>query len=136
MCSRPGAWGQIPRERDLIGLVALVLGALAIVYFNDSWRSLERARSFVPEICRRSGVQFLDGSVVQIGVSFSRADGGWTLSRRYRFEFASDGSRRLKGELSLRGGHFQLTSMEMPQGGVLLDAEPKVDGGDSGSDRV
>lgn len=115
----------------MTGLFVILAIALAVLYFNDAWRSLERVRELAREVCARAGVQFLDSSVVQHGVRVERGGPfGLVLVRRYRFEFATDGSTRHAGEISLRGRRVQVVSMEMPDGGRVLDARAATGPGD------
>jgi hypothetical protein len=110
------------------GLFVILAIVLVVVYFNDAWRSLERVRLVARDVCARADVQFLDGSVVSAGVRLERGGSGLTLVRRYRFEFATDGSTRHVGEISLRGRRVQVVSMERPEGGRILDAEALAPG--------
>ncbi|HSM27215.1 MAG TPA: DUF3301 domain-containing protein [Thioalkalivibrio sp.] len=114
----------------MTGLFVILALVLAFVYLNDAWRSLERARNLVRDLCARAEVQFLDGSVVPAGVRVERIDGRLGLVRRYRFEFATDGADRHRGELSLRGRRMHRVSMDLPQGGRLLDDGPPVKPGE------
>ncbi len=107
----------------MTGLFVILALVLAVLYFNDAWRSLERVRNVARDVCARAGVQFLDSSVVQTGVRVERGDSGLVLVRRYRFEFATDGSARHVGEISLHGRRVRIASMDLPDGGRLFDAE-------------
>ena len=112
----------------MTGLFVILALVLAVLYFNDAWRSLERVRTVARDVCTRAGVQFLDSSVVQTGVRIERGGTGLVLVRRYRFEFATDGRTRHVGEISLRGRRVKVASMELPEGGRLLDAEASAPG--------
>jgi len=114
----------------MTGLFVILALVLAGVYLNDAWRSLERARNLARDLCARAEVQFLDGSVVPAGVRLERTGGRLGLVRRYRFEFATDGAARHRGELSLRGRRTHRVSMDLPQGGRLLDDGPPVTPGE------
>ncbi|AHE99583.1 DUF3301 domain-containing protein [Thioalkalivibrio paradoxus] len=107
----------------MTGLFVILALVLAVVYFNDAWRSIERARKVARDVCARAGVQFLDGSVVAAGVRPDWSGGRLGLVRRYRFEFATDGNARYTGELSLRGRRVRVVSMDLPDGGRLLDPD-------------
>ena len=112
----------------MTGLFVILALVLAVLYFNDAWRSLERVRKVARDVCTRAGVQFLDSSVIQTGVRIERGGAGLLLVRRYRFEFATDGSRRHVGEITMRGRRVQIASMELPEGGRVLDAEASAPG--------
>jgi hypothetical protein len=112
----------------MTGLFVILALVLAVLYFNDAWRSLERVRKVARDVCTRAGVQFLDSSVIQTGVRIERGGAGLLLVRRYRFEFATDGSTRHVGEITMRGRQVQLASMELPEGGRVLDAEASAPG--------
>jgi hypothetical protein len=116
----------------MTGLFVILVVALAAFYLNDAWRSLERARALARELCARVDVQFLDGSVVPAGIRLEKGPGQpLGLVRRYRFEFATDGEARHLGELSLRGRRMHRVSMELPEGGRLLDDGPPTTRGES-----
>jgi len=108
----------------MTGLFVILALVLAVVYLNDAWRSLERARTLARDLCARAEVQFLDGSVVPAGIRIERVGGRLALVRLYRFEFATDGVARHRGELSLRGRRTHRVSMDLPEGGRLLDDGP------------
>lgn len=81
---------------------AVVIGGAA--YWFDAMRSKELARAAGQNACRTAGVQFLDDTVALARVRLRRDDHGRVrLWREYYFEFASDGSRRHRGELTLLG---------------------------------
>jgi hypothetical protein len=112
----------------MTGLFVILALVLAVLYFNDAWRSMERVRKVARDVCARAGVQFLDSSIIQTGVRIERGGAGLLLVRRYRFEFATDGSTRHVGEITLRGRRVQVASMELPDGGRLLDVEAAASG--------
>lgn len=114
----------------MTGLVVILALVLGVVYLNDAWRSLERARIVARDLCARAEVQFLDGSVVPAGVRIERVRGRFGLVRLYRFEFSSDGQARHLGELSLRGRRTHRVSMDLPKGGRLLDEESPTSHGE------
>ncbi|MBS0002966.1 MAG: DUF3301 domain-containing protein [Thioalkalivibrio sp.] len=109
----------------MTGLFVILAIVLVVLYLNDAWRSLERARKVARDVCARAGVQFLDSSVVQTGVTVERG-GRWGLmpARTYRFEFATDGDSRHAGAITLRGRRVRVISMDLPEGGRMLDGEP------------
>ncbi len=111
----------------MTGLFVILAIVLVVLYFNDAWRSLERARKVARDLCARAGVQFLDSSVVQKGVRIVRG-GRWglMLARTYRFEFATDGQSRHSGEITLRGRRVRVASMDLPEGGRVLDGETRA----------
>lgn len=117
----------------MTGLFVILAIVLVVLYFNDAWRSLERARTIARDVCARAEVQFLDSSVVQTGVRIERG-GRWVLmpARTYRFEFATDGDSRHAGQITLRGRRARVVSMDLPDGGRVLDGEtPARDPGES-----
>jgi len=107
----------------MTGLFVILAIVLVVLYFNDAWRSLERVRNVARDVCARAGVQFLDSSVIQTGIRVERGGNvGLTLVRTYRFEFATDGHSRHMGEITLRGRRVRVVSMDLPEGGRVLDA--------------
>lgn len=106
----------------MTGLFVILAIVLVVLYLNDAWRSLERVRSVARDVCIRAGVQFLDSSVIQTGIRVDRGgNAGLLLVRTYRFEFATDGQSRHAGEITLRGRRVHVVSMDLPEGGRVLD---------------
>jgi len=101
-------------------LLALVVLAL-VLYFNDAWRSLERARVLAREVCQRHDLQFLDGSVIQTSVRLERVGRRLLLARNYRFEFTTTGAHRHAGHLAQRGRRISLASLDQPDGAQVID---------------
>jgi len=90
-----------------------LLGIAALVYFfYDSLRCKELASRHGRRYCQRHDLQFLDETVAQRKLGFTRnASGRLAFVRYYNFEFCSDGSHRYRGSLEVRGqwvGNFQL----------------------------
>jgi hypothetical protein len=111
----------------MTGLFVILAIVLVVLYFNDAWRSLERVRNVARDVCIRAGVQFLDSSVVQTGIRVERGGrSGLVLARTYRFEFATDGQSRHAGEITLRGRRVRVVSMDLPEGGRVLEASASV----------
>ena len=117
----------------MTGLFVILAIVLVVLYFNDAWRSLERVRNVARGVCTRAGVQFLDSSVIQTGIRVERGgSAGLVLVRTYRFEFATDGQSRHVGEITLRGRKVRVVSMDLPEGGRVLDSTDSAqDSGES-----
>lgn len=112
----------------MTGLIVILAIVLVVLYFNDAWRSLERVRNVARDVCNRAGVQFLDSSVFQTGIRVERGgSAGLVLVRTYRFEFATDGQSRHVGAITLRGRRVRVVSMDLPEGGRVLDAPVAAD---------
>lgn len=94
-------------------IASLLLLAAAAWFWQQALRSKEIARAAGKTACDRSGVQFLDDTVELTQLRWRRdADGVLRVYRRYRFEFAADGSRRWRGELALLGAKVLFVEME------------------------
>jgi hypothetical protein len=107
--------------RRMTGLLAVLAILALVLYFNDAWRSLERARVLAREVCQRHDLQFLDGSVVQTSVRLERVGGRLLLARTYRFEFTTTGAHRHAGHLAQRGRQLRLASLDDPDGAQVID---------------
>jgi hypothetical protein len=112
----------------MTGLFVILAIVLVVLYFNDAWRSLERVRNVARGVCTRAGVQFLDSSVIQTGIRVERGGNALlALVRTYRFEFATDGHKRHVGEITLHGRRVRVVSMDLPEGGRVLDAHTSAE---------
>jgi hypothetical protein len=106
---------------ELVG--GVVLAAVAAWW----WRSMqvrEQAIRVARSACQRFGVQFLDESVVLVGLTPRRdASGQWRLRRRYRFEFTRSGGERYSGYVTLFGRRIQQVHLDAVDGdaGIRLE---------------
>lgn len=107
----------------MTGLLIMTCVALVVLYFNDAWRSLDRARRAAREVCKRNALQFLDGSVVQTSVHLERNNWQWLIARSYRFEFTTNGTDRHAGHLVHRGRRLHVVSIDNPDGSRTLDVD-------------
>jgi len=87
--------------------------ALAVAFW---WRTNELkqvAYQIAKRRCDESEVQFLDDSVVLSKVRFRRNDEGRVaLLCRFRFEFATRGDERYRGEMQFLGRRLHFFEME------------------------
>lgn len=90
----------------------LALGLL-MLWWLDSARARELAIDIVSEVCKRRGLQWLDGTVAlaRMGLRWRR---GPIWRRMFRFEYSAEGLGRREGYVLLLG-----TSLES----VILDEE-------------
>lgn len=94
-------------------LLALTVFSLAVWYWLDALRAKELAIRAGRRRCSDIGVTFLDDTVVLIQLRLRRNSyGRMAFHRKYRFEFASDGSHRYVGEVTLSGKSIQSLDME------------------------
>ena len=92
--------------------ILVVLGAIPVYWFN-AMRAKELARRFGREACGRSGLIFLDDTVVLTKTRVRRdREGRLRIYREYRYEFTSDGTRRYRGEIVLMGRNVQQVTTE------------------------
>ncbi len=93
-------------------LLLLAMGAL-FWFWLHSIRILELAREAGRQVCKRTGVQFLDDTVASTRLSLARDDNGRRILRRtYRFEFSETGNTRREGEVVMLGERIESVSME------------------------
>lgn len=91
----------------------LLFLVLAIWFWRDAIRAREIASAAGRRACERDGVQFLDDTVELARMRPCRAlNGRLQWRRHYRFEFASDGSRRYRGEIDLHGRRVESIELE------------------------
>ena len=92
---------------------ALLLIVAIVLFFYDSLRSKELASGYGRRYCQRHNLQFLDETVAQRKLKFTRSESGrLSFVRYYNFEFCSDGSRRYKGKLEVRGNWVGAIELE------------------------
>jgi len=81
-------------------------------YWWDALRSRELARIAGRRACERAGVQFLDDTVARSRLRLRRnGRGRLLLSRRYAFEFTSDGEHRYPGSVEVFGARAERVEM-------------------------
>jgi len=103
-------------------IVWMVLGALALGYWNAARAAAELAGQLGREACARAGVIWLDQSVHASAIHLRRnSDGRLGLEREFRFEYSFDGSDRHVGQLLLYGG--RLVWMSGPAGAFLTESK-------------
>jgi len=89
----------------MIGL--MVLGALALAWWNAARAANERAIALGRAACERAGVIWVDQTVHASGFRLYRHENGRLgLERRFRFEYSFTGHDRHPGQLILRGDHL------------------------------
>lgn len=125
--------GLMPEFFAFLGLAAL------LYFFYDSLRCKELASRHGRRHCQKLDLQFLDETVAQRKLGFTRnANGRLGFVRFYSFEFCSDGSHRYRGSLEVRGpwvGNIQLE----PYIDKRVSAEDRssaIDGSDTPSTKI
>jgi hypothetical protein len=94
-------------------LLVLIVILLAGWYWFTAMRAKERAVRAGRKRCGDVGVVFLDDTVVLTKLRLRRDHHGrMVFHRQYRFEFASDGSDRYVGELTMVGKYIKTLDME------------------------
>jgi len=89
---------------EFFALLGLMLLAAMIYFVYDSLRAKELASFHGRRYCQARQLQFLDETVAQQKLGFRRnQQGRLSLIRYYGFEFSSDGSRRFRGKIEVRG---------------------------------
>ncbi|MGK7295796.1 MAG: DUF3301 domain-containing protein [Candidatus Wenzhouxiangella sp. M2_3B_020] len=96
----------------------LLLGAIAL-WWHASVQALDRARNVARTFCRRQDWQLLDQTVSIQSRAPVRGGFGWTLVRRYRFDFCPDGRSRMPGGLLMQGNRPLRIWADGPEGRVV-----------------
>jgi len=85
-------------------IVLMIIGALALAWWNAARSANEHAVQLGRLACERAGVIWVDQTVHASGLRlYRRDDGRLGLERRFRFEYSHAGDDRHFGELILRG---------------------------------
>lgn len=85
-------------------LFLLIGVGLALWFWQQSLRARELAIHSAEELCRRQGLQLLDGTVVLNALRLRRtARGHIALQRTYQFDYSRDGDLRQQGFVLLLG---------------------------------
>jgi hypothetical protein len=84
-------------------LIALIVLLVIVLLWMDGARAREFATALVDELCRRRGLQLLDGTVSVARVGIRRSPQGLRFRRMFRFEFSAEGVGRRTGYLLLIG---------------------------------
>lgn len=105
----------------LLGLVALIVIAAIVWFWNDSLRARENMTATCARICQEMHLQFLDETVALARLRLARAPSGNLAWRRtYVFEFSESGADRWKGRAQLIGRKVESVQLDNPQGITIL----------------
>lgn len=78
----------------------------------DGMAARERANAAAGEVCARSGISLLDGTVALSSRELARSPGGrWVLRRTYTFDYCEDGYSRSSGFIVLRGRQVEAVGL-------------------------
>ena len=80
------------------------------------------ATGLAAEMCRRKGLQFLDGTVALARMGLRRTPGGLRIRRLYRFEYSEEGMGRHTGHVLMVGPAVEELSFGLP-GDAAAQAE-------------
>ncbi len=97
------------------GIAWLLLAGGVVWFFLAGRQAQERAERRAKLLCRRLGVQFLDGTVVLRRLRIKRLPQGqlgWV--RDYSFDFSRDNERRETAFLQAWGGAIRITHFPEP----------------------
>lgn len=85
------------------GVFVFLVLALIVLFWFDSARARELARTRARELCERHQVQFLDESAALAGLRLSSTNEGLRFVRRFHFGYYRDDLGRRQGSLTLIG---------------------------------
>jgi hypothetical protein len=102
---------------------ALLLLAAGILFWFSAINARDRARELARAFCQRQGWQLLDQTVALKSLRPVRTPDGLRWQRHYRFDFSTDGTNRLRGELTLTRGRLMRVWGELEDGGRLIEPE-------------
>lgn len=90
-------------EFSIFNILSITILGFIVWYFFDAMRAREMATAVVREYCKRSHLQFLDGTVGLRTVAVSVHQGKLTLKRRYEFHYSESDHSRKVGLVILNG---------------------------------
>jgi len=92
---------------------AILVLALALLFWADSLRARERALAAGRAACQRYGVQLLDETVAASALRLARdGDGRLRIRRVFAFEFSDTGNNRRHGSVVILGAEVQDLELE------------------------
>lgn len=97
-------------------LIFLGLVTAAVWYWLDSARAREIATALGSQLCRRHGLQFLDGTAALDSLGVRWTPGGVRLRRVFRFDYSEAGVGRHTGHVVLVGIDLEEVSLGLPGG--------------------
>ena len=104
----------------MIGETTLLMLLAGIVWlWLDSARAREMATALASEYCRRSGLQFLDGTAALARTRLRWTKDGLRLRRLFRFDYSEAGVGRHTGHLILIGMSLEEFSLGLPGNGIV-----------------
>lgn len=84
-------------------VISLLLLVMLAALWLDGARARELATAVVDELCRRRGLQLLDGTVGLARLGLTRTDHGLRFKRLFRFDYSVEGVGRQQGHILLHG---------------------------------
>jgi hypothetical protein len=104
-----------------LGSLILLIVLVGLVWFwLDSARARELATGLAEELCKRRGVQFLDGSAALASLGLARTFEGMRWRRVFGFSYFSEEGGRRQGSVTVVGARIHAFE---------LDGQTTVDGG-------
>lgn len=92
-----------------------LIGLLAWIWL-DGARARELATGLVEEVCRKRGLQFLDGTVSLQRMGLRRgSNGGLRVRRMFSFDFSLEGTGRRRGYVILLGTKVETIDLGLPR---------------------
>lgn len=107
---------------DPDGLLFITALAAVVAAWVHVTRMRERAHAIAGRLCRDLSVQYLDDTVVLVGVRPHTPFGpARRIEWRYAFEFSLGGADRLHGRLALDGRRLLWARLDTPEGALYVD---------------
>lgn len=97
---------------SLSGLGIAIVALAAAGFWYDSMRVRERANRIAASVCRRHGLQLLDGTVALAGLRPRLDRNGLRLRRTYVFDYTVDGEARASGFIILLGRRMEHVGLQ------------------------
>lgn len=92
--------------------ILLILLSLGVLFLVSALKAKELAVSAAINCCRKSGVQFLDGTAVLKKLRLLKTSNGtFRFYRYFTFDYSEDGSNRKQGEVMMLGHQVERASL-------------------------
>ncbi len=102
-------------------VIGLLLLLLTIWYWRESRRLHELTLAIVRRACQAQGLQLLDATIRLQSLRLN-LKGDFSINRKYRFEFSSDGHQRQYGWVFLHGDRPHSMQLQTADGQLLFQS--------------
>lgn len=103
-----------------MSILLLILLALLIYIWYETFRLREYVLIKCRQVCRESNLQLLDQTIALASISVKKLSGGsMHLYRSYGFEYSINGTERLRGYVDMLGRSILAVRLEDAEGTTI-----------------